>query len=612
MIPRFHSDDTYEIGDAFTFGGNQGVVADVREGSFGKVYIVRRNGVGEDLKTNPLRDLSRFDPAWNRERQNYDAFKTLKESHLIPFHAKNFYAEAQAWLTLEGCPNVVRAIEIIQHPRTGRPFVRMPLYPLSLRDVLVARPNGIGIVASLVLVARIVEGLRAAAERNFRAHLDLKPENVMCGPLPVPVERAGFIALKPDVCDFGMARLKSSIVGLKGGTPGYQAPEQYGSWDEATLGPWSDAFALGVMLCELATGLHPFGVRLTGASASSVPGSEQTWERWAFSASKIRNEAMPAGSRPELRALFGRCLATPFRERPQSYEELQVLLEAEIARAEPEHAGELRTIIHADRELAVDLGFHPGQVTIRSHLRRIANLAAIDRKRAQEEARAFWKRGLEAESSAHPKPDDLRLGALAGQLLSELDSSFSQAPEIYLRLLRRASTVRESCADPGIPIHIADPSALSLAQDAIEIVRRCRGSYHGISEFEEIHNLVKECPRLSPYLSYLVAGDLVEINDFPCAFWWIEAARNDKPGEPEFWVVGAIWISTYWMFRRTEDLAEKLAPEACQHERAVPWDDQEQAISLGKSYCQQAQRLAPTWAEPDRVLRELDRLGEDP
>ena len=102
-------------------------------------------------------------------------------------------------------------------------------------------------------------------------HRDLKPENVML--IPAPKQRpSGFTA---KLLDFGIARLgnqRRTVAGQQLGTPLYMAPEQ-AVGDEQAVGPWSDVFALGVMLVEMLT-LHPNGPEessLRGALVRSGP-----------------------------------------------------------------------------------------------------------------------------------------------------------------------------------------------------------------------------------------------------------------------------------------------------------------------------------------------------
>ena len=88
----------------------------------------------------------------------------------------------------------------------------------------------------------------AHAHRNHVIHCDLKPANLL-------LDRNGTIR----VCDFGLAVLQQSSAskGSTGGTLGYMAPEQL---DPAfgPVGPWTDVFALGLVLLRLLSGVTVF------------------------------------------------------------------------------------------------------------------------------------------------------------------------------------------------------------------------------------------------------------------------------------------------------------------------------------------------------------------
>ena len=97
------------------------------------------------------------------------------------------------------------------------------------------------------LAGGLAEALAAVHARGL-VHRDLKPTNVLLA------------TDGPRVIDFGVARALDgtslTTTGITFGTPSYMSPEQ-GTGDP--IGPASDVFALGCVLCFAATGGVPFG-----------------------------------------------------------------------------------------------------------------------------------------------------------------------------------------------------------------------------------------------------------------------------------------------------------------------------------------------------------------
>jgi serine/threonine protein kinase len=118
------------------------------------------------------------------------------------------------------------------------------------------------------LVAIAVAEAVGAAHAQGLVHRDLKPENVM---------RTEGGAIK--VLDFGLARETTPLAtgmtptitqaGALVGTPGYMAPEQIRG---QPLDARTDVFALGVLLYELASGVHPFGAGMSSGGGADAGG----------------------------------------------------------------------------------------------------------------------------------------------------------------------------------------------------------------------------------------------------------------------------------------------------------------------------------------------------
>ena len=107
-----------------------------------------------------------------------------------------------------------------------------------------------------VRILRAVARACAAAHARGIIHRDLKPANILISDESPGVHREHPWAV---VADFGLACLlefnAEETTGGIAGTPAYMAPEQAAG---GCVSPQSDIYALGVMLYEQATGVHPF------------------------------------------------------------------------------------------------------------------------------------------------------------------------------------------------------------------------------------------------------------------------------------------------------------------------------------------------------------------
>lgn len=133
-------------------------------------------------------------------------------------------------------------------------------------------------------------------------HRDLKPANVLCPPEG------------PKVIDFGISaaadasRLTSS--GLMIGSPGWLAPEQLAGGD---VGPATDIFTFGLLICFAASGHPPFGTGPTEAimfrAMSQPPFLDRTRMVPALANAVERATAFDPQHRPTARQLLDELLA---------------------------------------------------------------------------------------------------------------------------------------------------------------------------------------------------------------------------------------------------------------------------------------------------------------
>jgi hypothetical protein len=154
----------------------------------------------------------------------------------------------------------------------------------------------------VLAIGRGVAAGLAEAHRAGLVHRDLKPANILL---------AGDGS--PKVADFGLARAASFAssdpdAAAVAGTPDYMAPE---SIDPLAIDGRSDLYALGCILCELATGAPPY----RGATALAILAAHRSEPVPAF-------EALPEALRRTIRWLLAKSPA----DRPQSATEAEAAL----------------------------------------------------------------------------------------------------------------------------------------------------------------------------------------------------------------------------------------------------------------------------------------------
>ena len=142
----------------------------------------------------------------------------------------------------------------------------------------------------LSIIRPIAEGLERA-HRVGVFHRDIKPANILIGPEGRPV-----------LIDFGSARFESSTATstkVTFYTPPYAAIEQYVK--SYPQGPWTDIYALGVVLYQCVTGEKPLEVleRMHGEDGRALsdrqwPGFSKTFIRAVDAAMAIRPLERPA------------------------------------------------------------------------------------------------------------------------------------------------------------------------------------------------------------------------------------------------------------------------------------------------------------------------------
>jgi len=100
-------------------------------------------------------------------------------------------------------------------------------------------------------------------------HRDLKPDNLF-------LSRDSRGRIVPKILDFGIAKLIDAShgaltqTGSLVGTPLYMAPEQAFPKQFGSLGPWTDVWAMGVVIFETLTGRYPIDFELQGPAHAAL------------------------------------------------------------------------------------------------------------------------------------------------------------------------------------------------------------------------------------------------------------------------------------------------------------------------------------------------------
>ena len=197
----------------------------------------------------------------------------------------------------------------------------------SVRQLIKARGSrGLSLGISTYILAAAAAGLAFAHTRPTGAiiHADISPSNLL-------LTTSGEVR----VADFGIARREGGIGFGVEGKWAYMAPEQVRG---EPLAPSSDMFALGVVMYELLTGLHPFGHNVTSDDRATAPIRVMPPRR-------VRSSVPPA-----LDAICMRCLATdPAARYPTMRALIDALTDARFANGYREGASDLAEAI---REVA--------------------------------------------------------------------------------------------------------------------------------------------------------------------------------------------------------------------------------------------------------------------
>ena len=152
----------------------------------------------------------------------------------------------------------IGVIHGLEEGDSGQLFIVMAYYQgETLQKIL--RRGGMPVRDALQIAVQVARGLSAAHARKI-VHRDIKPSNIII--------TANGVA---KIVDFGLARVAATPSMTQSmavaGTPAYMSPEQ-------TMGgavdPRTDVWALGIVIVEMLTGVHPFQRENSAALAFAI------------------------------------------------------------------------------------------------------------------------------------------------------------------------------------------------------------------------------------------------------------------------------------------------------------------------------------------------------
>jgi len=241
--PQFDQASLLPVG-AFLRGGKYRVDRYLSSGNFGNTYIVTdmASGVHLAMKEFYLRGYC------YRTNMRQVTMSPAVSPERINQHRDKFKKEAFRMKELKG-DHVVHIYDLFDENNTSY-YVMDYVQGESLASYMEHTGKPLTEEQTLYILDQLLDGLEEVHKEKIW-HLDLKPDNIM-------IDRNGKVV----IIDFGASKQLgdsgkyTGTTGVLCYTPGY-APIEQMSQDMASIGPWTDIYALGATLYNLLTNITP-------------------------------------------------------------------------------------------------------------------------------------------------------------------------------------------------------------------------------------------------------------------------------------------------------------------------------------------------------------------
>jgi len=234
--------------------GNYEILAKLGEGGFGITYKAQH------IHLETIVVIKEYMPTSMaiRDRDSISITVTTQDNvESYNFGLERFLSEAKILASFKH-PNIVGINDFFEANNTAY-FVMPFVEGITLSEYVENMPTELKQEEVLNLLIPILEGLKESHSKEI-LHRDIKPDNIF-------LTEDG----RPILIDFGAARIdfakKSESINAVL-TPPYAPPEQYGS--SATQGPWTDIYALGMVLYKLVTNFKSADIPASIDRATSI------------------------------------------------------------------------------------------------------------------------------------------------------------------------------------------------------------------------------------------------------------------------------------------------------------------------------------------------------